>query len=790
MQLNNLNIVDGNINLYFLNNAQLRLEHATTFVQAEQLVASRQLGSLQKSVHILNFRKGIFTSGGHRTELDDVVFTGGVNQLKAGRLSMNNHGRLLLNAKNVLIPALNYDEESQNLTLQELYWKEADIRLLPSGEKVSNPSGSFVLKNVHGGTTRLNRKDGTHELSISIDTLSAREFSANAAHRLYLDGFKSAGGMLHFNNGQFDLSARSFVLNDRAASMLKNVSFTRFSEQDSIDISIPSMELVPDFNAMFDGKLHLDEISVHRPVIIAQLQRVEKINNGTNDHKTPDLSIGRLKMLQPDVHLTQTSEKGSTILRWKGDPDNFIELTSIEMPGKTSNGMEIGGLSFTVDHFNFKSPKGKSFDTREGHITTVFKAIRLQPNEAGGWDWQGRLEQLTGKNLRFESLGKQSGTLTVRSAQLNNLSINSLSLLNLREVLLKNTAFSMKNISGSYHTSADLLDWHNATYDKHTRAFTVDSLSYRPALDREEFMKSKQYQADHLVARTGKIEVLPFHIDRFIRDTVIELGSVNIHDARLDDFRDQRLPREPGVVKALPANLLKRIPHKLWIDTLKLIDGFVEYSEFNEKTNQEGSIRVNRLNARVTHLRNFQFEPNDSLHIRASAYLEDSLYTSLDLRESYSDTLGGFLMTERLGPGDLTILNPVLVPLAGAKVHSGILDSMHMRVVGREYLAFGEMYMYYRDLKIRIIRNADEKKKGFLIWIVNGLVNTVVRDHNNGKPGTVFFKRLRDRSAINYLVKITISGVGSSIGFKKNKKQVRRYKREILNKNLPPIHID
>ena len=102
---------------------------------------------------------------------------------------------------------------------------------------------------------------------------------------------------------------------------------------------------------------------------------------------------------------------------------------------------------------------------------------------------------------------------------------------------------------------------------------------------------------------------------------------------------------------------------------------------------------------------------------------------------------------------------------------------MSMRVVGREALAFGEMKMAYHDLKVNVVNT--KKKRGFLTF----LVNTMIKNKNTDKKGTVFFERLRNRSAINYLVKITLSGVSSSIGIKKSDKLLRRYKK--VGKNIP-----
>jgi hypothetical protein len=142
-------------------------------------------------------------------------------------------------------------------------------------------------------------------------------------------------------------------------------------------------------------------------------------------------------------------------------------------------------------------------------------------------------------------------------------------------------------------------------------------------------------------------------------------------------------------------------------------------------------------------------------------------------------------------PGNLDYLNPVLGPLASVKLQSGWLDTLNMRVVGQEYISLGVMRMYYHDLKVLFLRNDTEEKKRFLKGLITFIANSfVIKNKNDKRTGVVYFPRLRDRSFINYYIKIVMSGVASSIGAKKNKKLLRRYQKQIKLRQLPPIDFD
>jgi hypothetical protein len=261
---------------------------------------------------------------------------------------------------------------------------------------------------------------------------------------------------------------------------------------------------------------------------------------------------------------------------------------------------------------------------------------------------------------------------------------------------------------------------------------------------------------------------------------------MQINDGLLTVFRDMRNNREPGIVKLLPANLLKKIPVHLQMDTLNINNARVEYKEHNEKTNQAGKVTVDHLNGQAVNVKNHDLQKTDSLQTTAIGFIQNKIPTRLYVKESYTDSLGGFVMTVQMGAADLTVLNPVLHPLVSAEIKSGHLDTLTMRVIGREAHSFGEIEMFYHDLKVSVFKNG-EKKKTFLNGIKNLFANTIIKNKNTEKSATIFFKRLRDRSAVNYLVKITFNGIINTVTGKKNKKFYRMHKEEIKEKSLPII---
>ena len=143
-------------------------------------------------------------------------------------------------------------------------------------------------------------------------------------------------------------------------------------------------------------------------------------------------------------------------------------------------------------------------------------------------------------------------------------------------------------------------------------------------------------------------------------------------------------------------------------------------------------------------------------------------------------------MTLRLKPTSVSLLNPVLVPFSNVLITSGTIDSFYLRALGWNDLAVGEMQMFYHDLRIRLIKDGNMGKQSLADRIGNFLVNSfVIRKNNKGRTGMVYYEREKDRSFFNYLVKMTFSGMATSIGVKKNKKYMKEYRKklEMVNGN-------
>jgi len=405
--------------------------------------------------------------------------------------------------------------------------------------------------------------------------------------------------------------------------------------------------------------------------------------------------------------------------------------------------------------------------------------------------WSGLVNTLNLKEPNSLTFGKNQNRLLFNQVSVGNLSLSSDYVSDFNTLLKFNVNAWLRTTTGQYVDSTTTLKWYNADYNYSKKTLTLDSFAYHPTQERDVVIANTPYQTDYITFKTGAVKLIDFNLEKYEKDSAIIANTMTLTNPVITVYRDKFPPFLAGIIKPLPVDKIKAIKLPVSIQNVNLVDGFISYTEKNAKTRAEGTLQLTHVNGGLSNIKNRNIGQTDSLRLSLNAYLMDSALIRLRVKESYTDSLSGFLMTLRLQPTSLSFLNPVLAPLSNVVISSGIIDSLRLRAIGREHLALGEMKMYYRNLKIKLIKEGDENKTTFLTNAISFLANTfIIKKNNNGRTGLVYFERLRDRSFFNYIVKMTFSGMATSVGVKKNRKYMKQYKRELKEQNLPPIDLN
>lgn len=784
MSLEKLIIDNGKIKIRTRHSIDLLLDDANLVLNSNNVADSLSVANVQESVELLNFKKGIMKTKNLVVYMDNASFDGKSKQFLFDKVNIYDHQQTFnVNARNVKLDSLVFTDSLKMLTGEGISWKKADIEvnLLQAGKK-ANASLTVLFKKIQGTNTQLYFNNAKSSLSVFLNTISIG--AIDKREKLKIDALKTDGKDLYWFGQHTSLRADKFSLTDNLASSFTNFQFKQTKDDDSVDVKASAIVFTPDVNSIIKGASKIKNAKISDPVI--KLRFTEK-KDSSREASLPEIFVDQLEMEHPIFSLENSASNGLQKIYWDGTKSN-ISLKNFTSKG-IDNRISIGSLNTTISDFSITNANNKTITSKEGSLKIQLSDMVV--NSGKKFFWSATVNQVDAKNFTADSIGKKAANVKIYQGVLKNLRLGSDINGDLKAIIKKNPSFTISDISGQMIDEKNNWTWHDLSFSKAGKSFSVDSFSFHPVLGRDEFVAASKWQTDYITLKTGKVSVSKFDLDQYLEDSVFRSGNITIDDPYFTSYRDKTPPFHAGIIKPLATKLIQKIPFKVSIDTILVSNGTAVYTELNDKTKETAVIPVTRMNGDIFPIKNFGITPTDSFRIRLNGYLLDTAWVRLRTRESYLDTLSGFLITVRMQPHSMLYLNQILPALSSIKLQSGYLDTLTMRAVGMEHLSLGEMRMYYHDLKVQFLKNGSEEKKRFLQGLMTFIANSfIIKNENKKRVGVVYFPRLRDRSFINYYIKIAMSGVASSVGAKKNKRLMKKYNKQLKTRQLPPIDFD
>ena len=784
MSLDRIVIDNGKIKIRTRHTLDLLLDDANLVLNTSNITDSLSIANVEGSIELLNFKKGLMKIKGLTVNMDNASYDGKTNKFLFDRINIYNRDQTFnVNARNVKLDSLVYLDSVKMVWGEGISWQKADVEInvFKQGKGKNSDELDVILKRITGTNTQLYFNDAKNSLSVLLTDFAAA--SIDNRNQLMIDDLKTSGKQIYWFNQRSSFTADNFSFDDHSASSLSNFQFKQAKGSNTIDISALQASFTPDINSIIKGASDIKDMKLEKPVVYMRVD--EKTDSSRLP--LPKLSIDQLQMDGPFFSLENNTPEALKKIEWDGK-ENSIVLKNLQS-NPDNNRISVSSINTKVSNFQVTNKENKTASSKEGSIQLQLSDLAIDVTEKKFWTVT--INKADARDFSADSLGKKPANLKVYEGVLKNLKLGSDIHGSLRKIIEKNPLFTISDVSGEIISEKNKWYWHNLSFDKPGKSFTLDSFFYEPVDTRDEFIAASKWQTDYMTVRTGKISVSKFDLDQYLADSVFRSGTVSIDDPYFTSYRDKRPPFNAGIIKPLPAKLIQKIPEKISVDTILIRNGTAIYSELNDKTGETGVIPITRISGDIFPIKNFDLTLTDSFRIRLNGYLLDSGWIRLRTRESYLDTLSGFLITVRMRPHSMMYLNQVLPALSSMKLRSGYLDTLTMRAIGRDDISLGEMRMYYHDLKVQFLKNGKEEKKRFLQGLITFIANSfIIKNDNKKRVGVVYFPRLRDRSFINYYIKIAMSGVASSVGAKKNKRLMKRYNKQLKVRQLPAIDFD
>ncbi|MES2517483.1 MAG: hypothetical protein V4585_05220 [Bacteroidota bacterium] len=305
----------------------------------------------------------------------------------------------------------------------------------------------------------------------------------------------------------------------------------------------------------------------------------------------------------------------------------------------------------------------------------------------------------------------------------------------LRFYYTKECIFSLNKLEFQAEDSLNTLKIKELLFSTKSRILTMKHLIYQPRYSEMEY--SNRTQGDDrigVVFNDVKLEQIDLH--KLFEEKKIYAKLLRINHGKVNVFTDTRIFNIPPKPKYRP------YPHedfrgwdaKFMIDTIKLSNFDITYSEYNPETSLVGNVMFNKIHGNVTNFTNdtipLQKNPHCIVFLRAK--LMDKAAMFLKFNFDVMAPKGDFICTGKVSNMEMAAVNQVTKALVMAKTEKGFVSDFSFVMNADKYGINGSMTMLYQDLNVTILKKTSEKKAFKERKILSFIANTFLV--KNGNP--------------------------------------------------------
>ncbi len=353
---------------------------------------------------------------------------------------------------------------------------------------------------------------------------------------------------------------------------------------------------------------------------------------------------------------------------------------------------------------------------------------------------------------------------------------------------------SYRSISADSNYTVQIQEFQASTARGYAR---IKGLRLMPRYGEMEFSRRLNFQKDRYSMNFDLIQFNKIDYRRLNRDRRLIASTLQISKANISIFLNRSLPdslRDRGL--NFPQLALKRFQLDTRIDTVRIQDSRVNYSEYNPDSRRKGTVSFSRINGHIANVTNdsLSLSRNKFSDAKLTALLMDRGRLNVSMRFDLASKSGVFGFKGNVGRMDAGNFNAAIRPLSLIEIRSGFLERMDFEAAGNIKEIFGSVTCFYKDLKITLLERSQEttwlKRRG----IASIFANVLIIKGENPSPGEnvrkVNFQYLRPghSSFFNLIWKGLAEGLLGTIGFdsetqreikaRLKKMEIERFNRE------------
>lgn len=328
-----------------------------------------------------------------------------------------------------------------------------------------------------------------------------------------------------------------------------------------------------------------------------------------------------------------------------------------------------------------------------------------------------------------------------------------------------------------------------------SRTLHLKGLKLVPRYAELKFSRQYKTQKDRYDLNFSTIDLSGFDFTGLNADGELRVKNITVGPAKVAVFLNRELALlNINKARNFPHNALKRLEINTKVDTVKLKNVDIAYTEYNPKNKEKGTLRLDNLSGRIFNLTNdsISLVKNHFAKADLSTFLLGKAKMNVSIKFNLVDSRSAFQYSGSLAPFNMQILNPLSVSLGQVRIESGYVNAVNFNISANEAGSNGTVNFRYNNLKIKLLEESDEgktQKKKLLSFLANQLL---VKNDNPAKgeevrSAKINWTREPQASFFNLMWKSVFVGIREIVGIgvvpiKKMAKQEEERRDEVKKK--------
>jgi hypothetical protein len=305
-----------------------------------------------------------------------------------------------------------------------------------------------------------------------------------------------------------------------------------------------------------------------------------------------------------------------------------------------------------------------------------------------------------------------------------------------------------------------------------SRTLKVKGLKLIPMYADLAFSRKYQMQKDRYDLNFSSIEATGVDFLDLNTNGNLYAKNLTIGPAKVAVFLNRELP-PPSFDKGrnYPHKALKRLPIAAVIENLRLNKVDIAYTEYNPKTNDRGTLKLDNLTGSITNITNDSARLAKNNHAKAdlTTFILGTGKLNVKIDFNLTDAASSFSYIGHVSPFNMKILNPMAKALGEVEIESGNVKQADFNIQANERGSRGTVKFLYTDLKVKLLKE-DEKGKTEKKGLLSFLANTILIKNDNPSEGepvrtaNVTMTRVPQASFFNLMWKSVFVGIRENVG--------------------------